>query len=107
MTNYIEIFNEAMTSVQVSVRKSGDDYIVHWHDYIANEWQENYGTDLSAALARAAVIVAGATNMDESGWGFMQADAYGFKFHWHDILGTMIGDYEADFAQDDDDMETV
>lgn len=88
------MFSYAGDHAEIHVTHEGEDtFRVVWGDYVANAWEETYD-DLSNALARAAVLVAGCA-MSES-WGFIQPDAESFSQAWQDTLMSMIDGYGDD-----------
>ena len=59
----------------ITLSRSSDGFVLRWSDFVANEWEENYGS-LSVALVRVAALV----RCGESDWakGFM-SDAQAFE----------------------------
>ena len=59
----------------ITLSRAGDGFVLRWSDFVANEWEENYGS-LSVALVRVAALV----RCGESGWaqGFV-SDAQAFQ----------------------------
>lgn len=88
------LFSHAGDNAEIHITHENEEtFRVVWGDYIANAWEETYN-NLSDALARAAVLVAGCDMA--SSWGFIQPDSESFSQTWQDTLMSMIDGYGED-----------